>query len=113
MTLPADAISVKPGGEIRQLKISGGITTYGDNVNAYHVEGGIVHELNVKGDITANGDNSIAVAVTNNGQTPLTNIAAVSKHGIAVQIDGGKVTDRTGLNAKGVKGNIVETLRGK
>jgi len=108
MTLPADAISVKPGGEISQLKISGGITTYGDNVHAYHVEGGIVHELTVKGDVVANGDNSIAVAVTNNGETPLTHISAISKKGIAVQISNGKVTDRAGLTAKGSKGDIVE-----
>ena len=109
MTLPADAVSVKPGGEIKQLKISGGITTHGDNVTSYHVEGGIVHELNVKGDIVANGDDSIAVAVSNNGETPLTNISAISKQGIAVEISGGKVTDRAGLIAKGAKGNIVET----
>lgn len=108
MTLPADAISVKPGGEISKLKISGGITTYGNNVHAYHVEGGIVHELTVKGDIVANGDNSVAVAVTNNGETPLTNISAVSKKGIAVQISNGKITDRMGLSTQGAKGNIVE-----
>ena len=108
MTLPADAISVKPGGEIGQLTISGGIITQGDNVHSYHVEGGIVHALDIKGDILANGDNSIAVAVTNNGQTPLNNISAISKQGIAVQISKGKVTGRTGLTAKGSKGDIVE-----
>ncbi len=108
MTLPADAISVKPGGEIGELKISGGITTQGDNVHSYHVEGGIVHKLTIKGDIIANGDNSVAIAVTDNGETPLTNISAISKQGIAVQISKGKVTDRTGLTAKGAKGNIVE-----
>lgn len=108
MTLPADAISVKPGGEIGQLSISGGIITQGDNVHSYHVEGGIVHALDIKGDIIANGDNSIAVAVTDNGQTPLNNISAISKQGIAVQISNGKVTGRTGLTAKGTKGDIVE-----
>jgi len=109
MTLPADAISVKPGGEIGQLKISGGITTYGDNVHSYNVEGGIVHELSIKGDVEANGANSIAIAVTDNGQTPLTNISAISKQGIAVQVSKSKVTDRTGLTAKGAKGNIIES----
>lgn len=108
MTLPADAISVKPGGEIGQLKISGGITTHGNGVHSYNVEGGIVHELSVKGIIDANGDNSVAIAVTNNGKTPLTNISAVSKKGIAVQISNGKVTDRTGLTAKGSQGDVVE-----
>src|SRR6185312_15767592 len=67
-SLPADAVSVKPGGEIRQLAISGGITTNGDNVHSYNVEGGIVHQLNISGDIIANGENSIAIAVSNDGQ---------------------------------------------
>lgn len=109
MTLPADAISVKPGGEISLLKISGGITTHGNNVHSYNVEGGVVHELIVKGDIIANGDNSIAITVSHNGKTPLTNISAIAKKGIAVQISGGEVTNRTGLVAKGAQGDIVET----
>jgi hypothetical protein len=108
MTLPADGVSVKPGGEIKELNISGGITTHGDNVHSYNVEGGVVKQLNIKGDVTANGNNSIAVEVSNEGQTPLTNISATSKQGIAVQISKGKVTDRTGLTGKGAKGNIVE-----
>jgi hypothetical protein len=108
MTLPADGLSVKPGGEIKQLTISGGITTHGDNVNSYHVEGGIVGALKIQGDVSANGNNSIAVVVSDNGKTPLTNINAVSKQGVAVQINKGIVSDRSGLNAKGAKGNIVE-----
>jgi hypothetical protein len=108
MTLPADAISVKPGGAIKELNISGGITTYGDNVHSYHVEGGIVKQINIKGDIIANGNNSTAIEVSNDGQTPLTNISAISKKGIAVKIIKGKVTDRKGLIGKGTKGDIVE-----
>jgi len=38
----------------------------------------------------------------------LTDVAAISVKGIAVQISNGKVTDRTGLTAKGAKGEIVE-----
>ena len=109
MTLPADGISVKPGGEIKQLKIAGGIVTHGDNVHSYNVEGGIVHELSIEGNVEANGDHSIAIAITGNGQTPLTNISAISKQGIAVQISNGKVTDRAGLTAKGARGNIIES----
>lgn len=108
MTLPADGVSVKPGGEIKRLDISGDITTNGDNVHSFNVEGGIVDALNIKGDVVANGNNSIAIAVSDNGQTPLANISAISKQGIAVQISKGKVTDRAGLNAKGSKGNIAE-----
>jgi hypothetical protein len=108
MTLPADGISVKPGGEIKELNISGGITTYGDNVHSYNVEGGVVKQLIIEGEVAANGNNSIAVGVTNDGETPLANISATSKQGIAVQISKGKVTDRTGLTAKGAKGDVVE-----
>lgn len=108
MNLAADGISIKPGGEIRQLNISGGITTNGNEVHSYHVEGGVVHELNIDGNITANGNNSFAVLVADNGATPLKNINAVSKQGIAVEIDKGRVTDRSGLKANGAKGDIVE-----
>ncbi|WEK21730.1 MAG: hypothetical protein P0Y49_11355 [Candidatus Pedobacter colombiensis] len=106
MTLPADAISVKPGGEIKELKISGGIKTYGSNVHSYHVEGGVVHIFKVKGDVMASGEGGIAVAVTDKGETPLTNISAISKKGIAVQISNGSITDRTGLLASGKTGDI-------
>jgi hypothetical protein len=108
MELPADGVSVKPGGEIKQLTIAGGIKTHGDEVHSFSVEGGVVHQLDIKGAVEANGENSVAVAVTENGQTPLTNIAAVSKQGIAVQINQGNVTDRSGLDAKGAKGNVEE-----
>jgi hypothetical protein len=102
LNLPADGISVKPGGEIKHLTISGSIITHGDDVYSYIVEGGIVHKLNIKGNIVANGTNSIAVAVNNDGETPLTHVKAISKKGIAVQINKGKVTDRTGLIADGI-----------
>jgi hypothetical protein len=108
MTLAADGLSVKTGGAIQQLSITGGIITSGSNVHAYSVDGGTVHALCIKGDITANGMNAIAVSVTNGGETPLSNITAISKQGIAVQISKGKVTDRQGLIAKGTKGDIME-----
>lgn len=108
LNLAADGVSVKPGGKIKQLNISEGITTYGDNVRSYNVEGGLVQQLQIKGNVEAKGKNSIAVSVTNNGQTPLAHISAIAKQGIAVQIDKGKVTGRTGLKAKGAKGNVVE-----
>ncbi len=108
MMLPADGISVKPGGSIKQLHISGGITTYGDNVHCYNVEGGIVHELAIEGDVIAHGNHSYAVLVTKDGETPLTNVSAISKKGIAVQIDKGKVTDRAALHANGAMGDLVE-----
>ena len=49
VVLPADGVSVKPGGEIKELNISGGIITYGDKVHSYNVEGGIVKQFNTNG----------------------------------------------------------------
>lgn len=109
MTLPADGISVKSGGEIKELIISGGIVTNGDNVHSYNVEGGIVHKLVMEGEIVANGDNSLAVSISKGGETPLSNLTAISKKGIAIQLNKGKIIDRKGLNAKGKKGDIIET----
>lgn len=109
MTLPADAISVKPGGEIKALTIAGGIKTKGNHVHSYHVEGGVVYELNIKGDVEADGAGAVAVAVTDKGKTPLTHISAISKNGVAVKISNGDVTDRTGLSASGKMGDIVES----
>lgn len=108
MNLAADAISVKPGGIIKQLNLSGGLITNGDNVTSYHVEGGIVQQLNVSGDIVANGNNSFAVNIADSGETSLKNINAISKNGIAVLIDNAKIMDKTGLKAKGAKGDILE-----
>jgi len=101
MTLSADAVSIKPGGEIQSLKISGGITTNGEAVNSYHVEGGVVHELSINGDILAAGKNSVAVNISENGITPLTNVSARSPLGVSLKIAGGHVTNRTGFTAEG------------
>jgi hypothetical protein len=68
--LPADGMSVKPGGEIKMLKISGGITTNGDHVRSYTVDGGTVHDLDIQGGITANGKGSEAVSIVNGGKSP-------------------------------------------
>jgi hypothetical protein len=108
MNLAADGLSVKKGGEIKELTIYGGITTYGENVHSLSVDGGIVNKTNIKGNVEANGDNSIAVEVTNNGQIPLTNISAISKKGIAVKISNSKISERQGLVSKGAKGDIIE-----
>lgn len=107
-TLAADGISVKKGGEIKTLTINGGITTNGANVISYSVEGGIVDELNISGDVKATGENSVAISITDNGTTPLTNISAVSTKGVAVIIKNSKVKERNGLKMRGEKGDIIE-----
>lgn len=108
MTLAADGISVKEGGEIKELNILGSIKTYGKKVSSYHVESGIVHQLHVKGNIEAEGEDSFAVLISDHGQTPLNNISAISKNGIAVQISDSKVINRSDLTAKGEKGDVIE-----
>ena len=106
--LKADALSVKTGGEIDLLNISGALTTYGDAVQTLEVAGGVIKNLSIGGNVTANGHDAVAIAVTNNGAMPLADICAISKQGIAVQISGGNVTTRSGLEADGAKGNVVE-----
>ncbi|HYK76538.1 MAG TPA: hypothetical protein VEV16_06150 [Daejeonella sp.] len=108
MNLPADGISVKPGGAIRKLIISGGITTHGNKVHSYHVEGGMVESLEIIGEVIAYGTDAAAIAVTDNGQTPLDNISAVSKQGVAVKLSNAQVTGKARLHAEGAKGNLVE-----
>lgn len=100
MSLAADGVSVKPGGDIKELIVAGGITTHGDGVSSYHVEGGAVHKLTVAGDISATGLHSSAVYVSDGGQTPLDNIPAVSERGVAVRIENGTITEQTGLTTK-------------
>ncbi|WP_222537825.1 hypothetical protein [Pedobacter polysacchareus] len=108
VSLPADGISVKAGGEIKQLNIFGSLITYGSGVQTFNVEGGIVKELSIKGEVIAEGKNSVAISVTQNGKTSLNGVHAISKLGIAVLIEKGIVTDRTELKAKGGKGDIIE-----
>ncbi len=107
MTLPANGVSIKPGGEIQSLILSGGLLTEGDGVTSLEIEGKI-GEVSVKDGIVANGSDSTAVAISEGGESPLTHVSVFSKSGVAVQIQGnGRITDQTGLVAKGGKGDIL------
>lgn len=108
MTLPADGVSIKTGCEIQQLRIEGGITTYGTHVTSYSVDGGIVKKLKISGDVTAHGTLSNAVMVINNGQTSLTGFSAISNLGIAVLTDPTVKVNHEIVKAKGTKGDFVE-----
>ncbi|WP_316842592.1 hypothetical protein [Pedobacter gandavensis] len=108
LSLPADGLSVKPNGEIKQLNIAGSIITYGSGVHSLNIEGGKVNELAIKGEVIAEGKNAVAVSVTQQGKTSLNQVRAISRQGIAVLIEKGVVTDRTDLQARGDKGDIVE-----
>lgn len=56
--LPANAISIKEGGEIATLTIGGNIETYGDNVVSFESPKGTIKNMTVGGVIKANGVNS-------------------------------------------------------
>jgi len=108
MTLPANGVSIKPGGEIRNLILSGGIETHGDHVTSLEIEG-MIAELAVKKTVAAQGIDSIGVTVAHGGQAPLSHLSVMSKQGIAVRIaKDGKVTTQDSLTAKGAKGDIVK-----
>lgn len=97
--LPAEAFSVKPGGLVDSLTVGGDLITHGANVTTYAVEGGRVDSIDIKGRVLAHGQNSNAVLIANKGVTPLTNVRAKADAGKNLVVDGGEVTDRTGLSA--------------
>ncbi|WP_300410975.1 hypothetical protein [Lagierella sp.] len=67
--LAADGISVLEGGEIDRLEVKGNITTKGNEVVSYHVNGGKVKEFSIAGEIVAKGKESKEVLVENSGET--------------------------------------------
>ena len=97
MQLPAEAFSVKPGGEVQNLIIKGDVVTNGTDVNTYAIEGGKVHNINISGKVIANGKNSNAIFINSGGITPLTKIKAYSKSGKVLVNQGGSITDQTGF----------------
>ncbi|AXY25541.1 hypothetical protein CL176_05780 [Suicoccus acidiformans] len=74
--LAADGISVLEGGEIDHLEILRDITTEGEGVSSYHVNGGKVKELKVGNEIIAQGGNSTEVTIENGGESDLESIQA-------------------------------------
>ena len=84
MTLAADGVSVKAGGQIKELILSGGITTTGNNVTSLEVEGEIT-ALSVTGQISASGSGSVGAAISAGGQVSLDGISVVSEHGVPIQ----------------------------
>jgi hypothetical protein len=69
--LAAEAFSVKPGGRVRNLIVGGDISTDGENVDAFCVDGGKVDQMSVGGQILANGKGSQPTRVENGGRAPL------------------------------------------
>lgn len=101
MELPAEAFSVKPGGIVEKLVVNGDLITHGAEVATYAVEGGKVGAIDIKGKVIANGRDSTAVVVVKGGATPLTNVRASAPGGTPLVVQGGDVTDRTGLSVQG------------
>ncbi|MGH7100940.1 MAG: hypothetical protein ACREFJ_00970 [Acetobacteraceae bacterium] len=98
MQLPAEAISVKPGGVVEKLVVGGNLITHGAKVTTYAVEGGKVVMIDIKGEVLAHGQGSDAVLVADKGSTPLTNVRARAKAGKTLREAGGTITDRTGFS---------------
>ena len=99
MQLPAEAFSVKPGGSVEKLVVKGDLVTHGPNVTTYAVEGGKVTAIDIQGKVVAHGQGSNAVLVSDKGSTPLTHVHAIADAGKPLVVEGGEVTDRTGLSA--------------
>lgn len=97
MQLPAEAFSIKPGGSVEKLTVSGNLATHGTGVTTYAVEGGTVAAIEIKGKILAYGNSSNAILVNDKGSTPLTGVCAHAQDGQALVESGGSVTDRTGF----------------
>ncbi len=100
MKLPAEAVSVKPGGLVDKLVVKGDLVTNGAKVSTYAVEGGTVRAIDIRGKVIANGKGSDAVLVSDQGSTPLTNVRARAKAGKALVVQDGTVTDKTGFSGK-------------
>lgn len=97
MQLPADAISVKPGGVVERLVVGGNLETHGAGVTTYAVEGGKVEAIDVRGEVVAHGQKSEAIRIDKGGATPLTNVTARAPAGNALTVADGEVSDRTGF----------------
>ncbi|AMR27631.1 hypothetical protein A0257_11345 [Hymenobacter psoromatis] len=97
--LPAEAFSVKPGGEVQRLVVGGDLVTHGAQVNTYAIEGGTVAQVHIGGQILATGPGATAVLVSSGGRTPLTNVKAQAPAGQALCDEGGTITDKTGFEA--------------
>ena len=95
--LPANAFSVKAGGEVQSLLVSGDLTTHGANVTTYDIAGGQVAAVRIGGQVGAEGQGATAIAITAGGRTPLTNVRARATAGPVLTNQGGTVTDQTGF----------------
>lgn len=72
--LQADGISVLEGGEIEKLVVEGNLTSKGEEVVAYHVNGGKVKSFELKGKISVENENSKEVLIENNGESDLSDL---------------------------------------
>jgi len=83
--LPADAFSVKPGGEVQH------------QVATYAVEGGRVGAIHLAGQLLAAGQDATAIQLTQGGSTSLTDVRAAAPRGHVLVNEGGSITDQTGF----------------
>ncbi len=87
--LPAEALSVEPGGAVEKLGVGGSVITCGAKVTMYAVEGGKA---------LANGERPDAVPpVAGKGSMPLTRMHTCARAGSILRETDGESTDRTGF----------------
>jgi hypothetical protein len=84
--LPATGLSVKDGGEVRELTLANGITTHGDSVQSLEVDGKI-GRLAINGEIVAFGKGSVGVKLRRKGEVSLDGISIKAERGKAVERD--------------------------
>ena len=99
--LPAIAFSIMPGGSVKKLTIGGDLSSSGDNVDTFHIDGGTLDAIQISGKVTATGRKANAIVIKNGGTTALTNVIANSRHGEALVKEDGTISDITGFTGKG------------
>ncbi|MQS76485.1 hypothetical protein [Companilactobacillus halodurans] len=69
--LPANALSIKNGGEVKKLNIHGNIETFGKQITSLVADSGaIVHNIKIDGQILAHGENSETTNISSESTFP-------------------------------------------
>lgn len=101
----ADAISIKHGGTMRLLKVSGSLISHGNEVRTIYNEAAI-EKMMVSGQVLATGEKSIALEVVH-GYLGADNISFVSEQGPALVVENSKINNCNNLTAHGKDVDIL------
>lgn len=95
----ADALSIKHGGTMRLLKVSGSLISHGKEVRTIYNEAAI-EKMMVSGKVLATGEKSVALEVIN-GYFGADNTDFISEQWAAVEIENAKINNCHNLQAHG------------